>query len=82
MKRGTGDLGFYKTPAERTPIHRIGVVADLPDGERVHLEALRTDSPTFRALVASRRTRREPWFVQPTGRINVCNVPLPVRARR
>ena len=82
MKRGTGDLGFYRTPAERTPIQRIGVVADLPEGERVHLEALRTDSATFRALVDSRRTRREAWFVQPTGHINVCNVPLPVRARK
>ena len=82
MKRGTGDLGFYKTPAERTPIQHIGVVADLPEGQRVRLEALRTDSPTFRALVDSRRTRRESWFVRPTGHINVCNVPLPVRARR
>jgi peptidylprolyl isomerase len=81
MKRGTGDLGFYDTPAERTPIERIVVAADLPEGQRVQLEALRTDSATFRSLVESRRTRREPWFHHPPDHINVCNVPLPVRPR-
>jgi peptidylprolyl isomerase len=81
MKRGTGELGFYKTPAERTPIHRIRVAADLPEAERVPLEALRTDSATFTSLVESRRSRREEWFLYPVGRINLCNVPLPVRVR-
>jgi peptidylprolyl isomerase len=81
MRRGTGDLGFYKTPAERTPIRRIRVAADLPDAERLHLEALRTDSATFTKLVESRRSRREAWFLYPVGHINLCNVPLPVRVR-
>jgi peptidylprolyl isomerase len=81
IRRGTGDLGFYQTPAERTPIVRVRVAADLPEAERVPLEALRTDSATFTALVESRRNRREEWFLDPVGRINVCNVPLPVRVR-
>jgi peptidylprolyl isomerase len=81
MKRGTGDLGFYKTAAERTPIARLRVAADLPESERVQLEALRTDSATFTSLVESRRNRREAWFLHPVGHINVCNVPLPVRVR-
>ncbi|HTE50904.1 MAG TPA: peptidylprolyl isomerase [Kofleriaceae bacterium] len=76
MRRGTGDLGFYETPAERTPILRIRVAADLPEAERVHLEALRTDSATFTALVESRRNRREDWFLHQVGHINLCNVPL------
>jgi peptidylprolyl isomerase len=46
------------------------------------LEALRTDSQTFRDVIESRRNRREDFFAEPTGRINVCNVPLPVRAVR
>ena len=79
MPRGTGDLGFYKTPAEQTPIRRIRVAADLPIAERVELEALRTDSKTFRTLTESRRNRREPWFKVPAGRLGVCNAPLPVR---
>ncbi|HVL70230.1 MAG TPA: peptidylprolyl isomerase [Vicinamibacterales bacterium] len=80
MSRGTGPLGFYETPAERTGIRSVRVAADVPPAERTELEALRTDSATFARLVDSRRTRRESWFVEPTGRINVCNVPLPVRA--
>lgn len=79
MPRGTGDLGFYKTPAEQTPIRRIRVAVDLPASERTELEALRTDSATFKTLMESRRNRREPWFKVPAGRLGVCNAPLPVR---
>jgi peptidylprolyl isomerase len=81
LPRGTGDLGFYETEAERTTIRSVRVAADAPGGERTNLEALRTDSATFREVIAARRHRREDFFVEPTGRINVCNVPLPVRAR-
>jgi peptidylprolyl isomerase len=81
MPRGTGPLGFYETPEERTTIRSVRVASDVPTGERLNLETLRTDSPTFRAVIESRRTRREAWFIEPTGRINVCNVPLPVRVR-
>ena len=79
LPRGTGALGFYATAAERTPITSIRVAAELPAAERTPLEALRTESGTFQKVIASRRFRREEWFVQPTGHINVCNVPLSVR---
>jgi peptidylprolyl isomerase len=81
MPRGTGPLGFYEAPTERTIIRSVRLASDLPESERVNLETLRTDSATFRAVIDSRRTRREEWFLQPTGRINLCNVPLPVRVR-
>jgi len=81
LKRGTGALGFYETPAERTPINSIRLASDVPEAQRVNLEALRTDSATFRTLIDSRRFRRESFFVNPTGHINMCNVPLPVRVR-
>ncbi|MBY0564622.1 MAG: peptidylprolyl isomerase [Hyphomonadaceae bacterium] len=81
MPRGTGPLGFYETPQERTPIRSLRLASEVPERARVPLEALRTDSATFRELIDSRRTRREAWFLQPTGRINVCNVPLPIRVR-
>lgn len=80
LPRGTADLGFYKTEAERVAILRVRVAADLPAAERVELEALRTDSQTFRALTESRRNRRDAWYKVPAGRIGVCNVMLPVRA--
>jgi peptidylprolyl isomerase len=79
LPRGTGDLGFYVTPAERTPVKSVRVAADVPAAERTDLEALRTDSQTFATLVDARRFRRDPWFLDPVGHIGVCNMPLPVR---
>ncbi len=80
LPRGEAPLGFYESPARHTPIERIRVAADLPPAERTQLEVLRTDTATFRALVESRRNRREEWFLRPAGRVEVCNVPVVVRA--
>ena len=77
--RGTGDLGFYKTPAERIPITRMVLAADLPASERLPLQALRTDSATFAAVIHNRRFRKDAFYKRPAGAIDVCNVPLPVR---
>ena len=79
MPRGTGALGFYEKPEERIPVRSVRVAADVPAGERVALEVLRTDTPTFAALVEARRNRREEWFHSPVGHIELCNVPIPVR---
>ena len=79
LPRGTGALGFYEQPSQRTPIRSIRLAADVPEAQRTNLEALRTDSATFRAVIESRRFRRESFFVDPVGHVNVCNVPLPVR---
>jgi peptidylprolyl isomerase len=81
LPRGTGSLGFYTDPAQHVPIRSVRVAADVPEAERESLEALRTDTPTFARLIEARRHRREGWFLDPVGRIEVCNVPLPVRAR-
>lgn len=80
LPRGTGPLGFYEQPEQRTTIRSVRLASDVPAGERTNLEVLRTDSETFRQVIESRRNRHEEFFVEPTGRINVCNVPLPVRA--
>ncbi len=79
LPRGHGPLGFYRDAAHRTRILSMRMVNTLPATRRPRLQALRTDTPTFTALIAARRNRRNPWFVRPAGRIGVCNVPLPVR---
>jgi peptidylprolyl isomerase len=79
LPRGTGPLGFYEDPGEHVPVRAVRVAADLPDAERTALELLRTDTPTFEAFAAARRHRRESWFLDPVGKIELCNVPLPVR---
>jgi peptidylprolyl isomerase len=81
LPRGPAPMGFYEDPAQATPIRGARIAADLPPGERTALELLRTDSASFAAVVESRRSRREEWFVEPTGGIELCNVPLPVRRR-
>ena len=81
LPRGTGPLGFYQHPSERIPIRSIRIAADVPEPQRSHLEVLRTDTKTFDDLVESRRNRREEWYKVPAGRIDLCNVPLPVRVQ-
>lgn len=82
LKRGTGPLGFYEKPEERTPIREVKLASQLPPDKRLPLEALRTDSQTFATLVEMRRFRKDDWYKVPAGHVDVCNVPLPVRLRR
>jgi peptidylprolyl isomerase len=79
LPRGTGSLGFYEKPGQRTPIRSIALASDLPEAERTALQLLRTDTPLFTAVVESRRNRRDDWYKVPAGHIDLCNVPLPVR---
>jgi peptidylprolyl isomerase len=76
LRRGTGPMGFYEKPEERTPIRSIRVAADVPEAERTPLEILRTDTPTFSALVEARRNRADDWFKYKAGHVDVCNVPV------
>ena len=79
LPRGTGELGFYDQPEQRVPIQTIRLAAEVPAAERTLLETLRPDSPTFARVVEVRRNRRDAWYKWSAGRIDVCNVPLPVR---
>ncbi|HEY0767907.1 MAG TPA: peptidylprolyl isomerase [Steroidobacteraceae bacterium] len=79
MPRGSGTLGFYEHSQQRTPIRSMSVAADVPPAQRTELEVLRTDTPTFLAYAEARRSRHEEWFKVPAGRVDVCNMPVPVR---
>ena len=80
LPRGTGPLGFYEKPEQFVPIKSIKVAADVPAAERTPLEVMRTDTATWTALVESRRNRKDDWYKVPAGHIELCNVPIPVRA--
>jgi peptidylprolyl isomerase len=80
MPRGTGPLGFYEKPEQRTPIQAIALASDVPEAQRTPLQLLRTDTPLFTQVVEARRNRRDDWYKLPAGHIDLCNVPLPVRA--
>lgn len=81
LPRGPKPMGFYEKPEQRVPIRSIRVAADLPESERTSLEVLRTDTAAFRSLIQSRRNRREDWFHHRAGRVEIHNVPLPVRPK-
>jgi len=80
LPRGTGPLGFYEKAEQRVPIQSIALASDLPEAKRTPLQLLRTDTPLFTAVVEARRNRRDDWYKVPAGHIDLCNVPLPVRA--
>jgi peptidylprolyl isomerase len=80
LPRGTGAMGFHESAEHRVPIRAIRLESRVPEAERSHLQVFRTDTPTFARLVEARRARRESWFLEPTGRIELCNVPIPVRS--
>ena len=81
LPRGTGALGFYEKPSQHVPIVYMRMAADVPEAERARIELMRTDTPTFGALVEARRNRQDDWYKVPAGYIDVCNVPIPVRPR-
>jgi peptidylprolyl isomerase len=80
LPRGSGEMGFYVPSEPTAPIRSVRIAADVPKAERTPIEVLRTDSATFRAVLEQRRQRHEPWFKFSPDRIDLCNVPLPVRA--
>jgi peptidylprolyl isomerase len=81
MPRSNAPQGFYEKPEQRVPISAVRVAADVPEAERTAIEVIRTDTPTFRALVESRRNRADEWYKVPAGKIDLCNVPIVVRPR-
>ncbi|MFT3791806.1 MAG: peptidylprolyl isomerase [Rudaea sp.] len=80
LPRGSSTMGFYDKPEQRVRIARVRLAADVPAAERTNLEVMRTDTPTFAALVESRRNRIDEFYKVPLGHIDVCSVPIPVRA--
>jgi peptidylprolyl isomerase len=80
LPRGSGEMGFYVAPEPTIPIGSMHIAADVPAAERTPIEVLRTNSATFRTVLDQRRQRREPWFKFSPDHIDLCNVPLPVRA--
>lgn len=78
LPRGTGAMGFYDKPEQRTAIPRVRLLADVPATERPALQVLRTESATWAQLLDARRYRGG-WFVHSPGHIDVCSAVVPTR---
>ena len=81
LPRASGPMGFFEKPEQLIPIKSIRVAADVPLAERSDLEVMRTDTDTFQQLVEARRNRSEEWFLFKADRIELCNVPVPLRKK-
>jgi peptidylprolyl isomerase len=82
MARGPAPMGFYAPSSLQTRLEAARIAADLPAAERTPLELFRTEGPAWEALLEARRNRREPWYQRPAGHVDLCNVPVPVRAAK
>lgn len=78
LPRGTGDLGFFETAEEYIPIKSMTLADALAD-KPISQQIMNTNSAAFKEHVAKRTTRSEEWFLEPTGKIELCNVGVPSR---
>jgi len=81
LPRGTGDLGVYKTEAERLPILSVRLAGQLPADERPHFQYRATDNARFAAWIATRENRQPPFFTVPAGGADICNMQVPIRPK-
>ncbi len=79
INRGPEPMGIYAKPEQRTTIKAIHLASGVPEAERTPLQLLRTDSQAFIDATEARRNRVDDFYKIPSGHIDLCNVPLPVR---
>ncbi len=78
LPRGGGAMGFYGPQEARPPLLRARLLADIPPAERPQVRVLRTDTAAWANLLHTRRYRTG-WYVQSTGRVDLCSTSVPVR---
>lgn len=74
LPRGKGPLGFYAQAESYVPIESITFLDKARE-----IKVMRTDTPEFARFVELRTSRNEDWFIEPTGKIELCNVWVPIR---
>jgi cyclophilin family peptidyl-prolyl cis-trans isomerase len=83
LPRGTGALGFYEKPEERTAILSVSLMNEMGNDKTLPTyEYLSTESASFAKYADARTNRRDPFFIKPAGGADICNIPVPVRRRR
>jgi peptidylprolyl isomerase len=79
LPRGTGALGFYERAEQRVPIASIRLASELPAAEQPRFQYLSTETDSFARYADARANRRDPFFIEPAGGADICNIPVPVR---
>jgi len=79
LTRSQNLSGPVELNADDNVIKQIVVASQLPKNKRPQLEVMRTDSTSFRQLLAARKNRNEDWFLHQHNYIDACGVQIPVR---
>ncbi|NMN06591.1 MULTISPECIES: peptidylprolyl isomerase [unclassified Novosphingobium] len=79
LPRGKGEMGFYRQAKERTPIVRVRLGSEVPGLPT--WQYLSTSSDSFARYVDARANRRDPFYIRPAGRVDICNAPVPIRPK-
>jgi peptidylprolyl isomerase len=80
--RGQGALGIYEQRTSDIPIASVRLAADLPAGDRPSYEVLDQGSASFARYLHLRANRKDAFYQQPAGGVDICNAPVPVRKKR
>ena len=65
----------------KNKIISIKVASDLKPQERMNLQAMKTNSQSFKNIIKSRKNRNGEWFLYQHNYIDVCSVAVPVRLK-
>ena len=79
LRRGTGDLGFYKVKSQYVPIAAIRLASQIPAEGRPSYQYMDTASRTFARYLHVRANRHDAFYIRPAGGVDLCNVQVPVR---
>lgn len=62
-------------------ILKIQVGVDMRPADRVSLEVMKTDTTSFKKLIAARKNRTGDWFIHRHDYIDACSIQVPVRLK-
>jgi peptidylprolyl isomerase len=79
LKRTQDLSGAVALKGSENIIKQVVVGSQLPLDRRPRIEVMRTDSASFKQLLAARKNRNEDWFLYQHNYIDACGVPIPVR---
>lgn len=79
LPRGTEALGFYKERSQDVPIASVRLASQIAPDQRPSFQYMDTASASFAQYLRIRANRKDAFYEQPAGGVDLCNVAVPVR---
>jgi peptidylprolyl isomerase len=81
LPRGTEALGFYKERSMDVPIATIRLASEMPAAERPAFQFLDEQSKAFADYLRVKANRKDDFYVQPAGGVDLCAAAPPLRRK-